>query len=1430
MQSTFFLGLDVGSTTVKLVLLDSQGRIEHTRYTRHLSDARSTLAQLLEDLSLKWPQACVRAALSGSGAITLAAELGLPFIQEVIASAESIRRIIPQTNVAIELGGEDAKITFFDNSIEQRMNETCAGGTGAFIDQMASYLQTDAAGLNELAKKYKTLYPIASRCGVFAKTDIMPLLNEGAAREDIAASIFQAVVDQTVSGLACGRAIRGNVALLGGPLHFLSELRERFKETLKLSPEQILFPDNAHYFVALGAAFEMLKPTPSVNVDELPPDMPMKELARRAKELLCQNGAETHSLPPLFESEEELRAFKERHAVNHVEHADLSTFSGNAYLGFDAGSTTMKAVLIDEEGRILFSHYGHNQGTPLSTATGILRELYTKLPKDAVIAHSGVTGYGSGLLRAAFGVDMEEVETIAHYKAADLLCPGVTFVLDIGGQDMKCLHATDGCIDSIMLNEACSAGCGVFIETFAQSLGMDNKAFVREALAAKSPVDLGSRCTVFMNSKVKQAQKEGAAVGDIAAGLAYSVIRNALYKVIKAPSVESLGPVIVAQGGSFLNDALLRAFELLLKREVFRPDIPGLMGAYGAASLARERLHRFGNQTTLITAEALAGFSSTSRSVRCSGCGNRCRLTINRFNDGRQHTSGNRCERGARNDSDRAGKRSFAPNLYNWKNRRLFAYRPLPVAQAPRGTIGIPRALNMFENYPFWHTFFTALGFRVELSAPSSKELFSLGLTTIPSQTVCYPAKLAHGHIMDLVNRGIKNIFFPCVVLERHEFPDADSNFNCPIVTSYPDILRLNIDALKEQNVRLFTPFLGLHKSEKLADRLHILLNEFLPEIRLNKSEVRAATAKATTEMERFKAQLRHIGERILSRVEKQGKLAIVLAGHPYHVDPEIHHGIPEMIAAAGVPVLTEDSVAHLGKPPKPLRVVDQWTYHSRLYRAASLAAERPNLEFVQFNSFGCGIDAVTTDQAQDILKGGRKNYTLLKIDEGSNLGAARIRIRSLLATVAEREHHERRRQRKPVAFHRVPFTREMKENYTILIPQFSPIHFRFLEPALNMDGYKAKLLPHTTKETVETGLRYVNNDACYPAIVVIGQLMQALLSGEYDSTRTALMISQTGGGCRASNYVGFLRKALNDAGLGHVPVISFNVAGLEESPGFTLSTPMIKRIVRGTIYGDLLARLFYRTRPYEREKGTSLALLDSLAQYCVEHLNNGSRRIINRMANDMVDAFASVPCFERNKPRVGMVGEILLKYHSGANNHAAEIIEAEGGEAVPTDITNFLLYSLYDKVFASKFLSGSRIQGIKNSFFIWWIERLRDEVRSALARCPIFGTMPHIHELAKLAKSMVGLGHQTGEGWLLTAEMIEFIREGVPNILCMQPFACLPNHCTGKGVIKELKQRYPLSNIAPVDYDPGASEVNQLNRIKLMMAVAHRNLHKETS
>lgn len=1426
MQSTFFLGLDVGSTTVKLVLLDAEGHIEHARYMRHLSDARSTLIQLLEDLSAAWPQACVRAALTGSGAINLAAELGLPFIQEVIASAESIRRMIPQTNVAIELGGEDAKITFFDNSIEQRMNETCAGGTGAFIDQMASYLQTDAAGLNELAKKHKTLYPIASRCGVFAKTDIMPLLNEGAAREDIAASIFQAVVDQTVSGLACGRAIRGNVALLGGPLHFLSELRERFKETLKLSPEQVLFPDNAHYFVALGAAFEMLRPTPAAEVHELPPDMPLKELAQRARKLLSHSGAETPSLPPLFASESDLQAFKERHAVNHVEHADLSTFSGNAYLGFDAGSTTMKAVLIDEAGRILFSHYGHNQGTPLATATEILRTLYAKLPEGAVIAHSGVTGYGSSLIRAAFGVDMEEVETIAHYKAADLLCPGVTFVLDIGGQDMKCLHATNGCIDSIMLNEACSAGCGVFIETFAQSLGMDNAAFVREALSAKSPVDLGSRCTVFMNSKVKQAQKEGASVGDIAAGLAYSVIRNALYKVIKAPSVESLGPIIVAQGGSFLNDALLRAFELLLGREVFRPDIPGLMGAYGAASLARERFRKTGTRTTLITPDALNAFSSTSRSVRCSGCGNRCRLTINRFSDGRQHTSGNRCERGARNDSAHAAKRTFAPNLYEWKNRRLFAYKPLPADQAPRGCIGIPRALNMFENYPFWHTLFTDLGFRVELSAPSSKEIFGLGLATIPSQTVCYPAKLAHGHIMDLINRGVKNIFFPCVSLERFEFPDADSNYNCPVVTSYPDILRLNIDALKEQNVRLFTPFIGLHNPGKLADRLHVLLNEFLPQARLGKTEIRNATAKAAAEMERFKARLRRIGEHIIKKVEKKDGLAIILAGHPYHVDPEIHHGIPEIIAAAGVAVLTEDSVAHLGVLPRPLRVVDQWTYHSRLYRSAALAATHPNLEFVQFNSFGCGIDAVTTDQAQDILKGGHKNYTLLKIDEGSNLGAARIRIRSLLATVAERQ--ERKLHARPTGFARAPFTREMKDSYTILIPQFSPIHFRFLEPALSMDGYKAKLLPHTTPETVETGLRYVNNDACYPAIVVIGQLMQALLSGEYDPARTALMISQTGGGCRASNYVGFLRKALHDAGLGHVPVISFNIAGLEESPGFTLTTHMIKRVVRGTIYGDLLSRLFYRTRPYEREKGASLALLDKLAQRCIEHLDSTSRRVFANVVNEMTDAFAAVPCFERNKPRVGMVGEILLKYHSSANNHAAEIIEAEGGEAVPTDITNFLLYSLYDKVFASKYLAGKRMEGLKHRFFIWWIERLRNEVRLALARHPVFGEMPHISELADIAQEIVGLGHQAGEGWLLTAEMISFIREGVPNILCMQPFACLPNHCTGKGVIKELKRRYPLSNIAPVDYDPGASEVNQLNRIKLMMAVAHRNMHKE--
>lgn len=1407
MKNLLYLGLDVGSTTVKLVVLDRYHRLIYSRYQRHYSDIKNTIFQLINEAYGEFKGYEISIMTTGSGGLAVSNWLDIPFIQEVIASTNTIEKFYPMTNVAIELGGEDAKITYFDGQVDQRMNGTCAGGTGAFIDQMAALLQTDAAGLNELAKGYKVIYPIASRCGVFAKTDIQPLLNEGAAKEDIAASVFQAVVNQTIGGLACGRPIRGNVAFLGGPLYFLSELRKRFIETLNLTEEQVIFPENSQLFVAVGAALSC----------KMEDSIGFRNLKDRLDSLNETSTNEVGILRPLFKNEVEYTDFRNRHDKHVAGRRNLAEFDGNCFLGIDAGSTTTKVALIDEEGALLYSYYKSNEGSPLQSTINILKNLYSLLPPKARIVNSAVTGYGEGLIKAALCVDIGEIETVAHYKAAEFFLPGVEFILDIGGQDMKCLRIKNGMIDSILLNEACSSGCGSFLETFAHSLGMSIQDFAKTALMAQKPVDLGTRCTVFMNSKVKQAQKEGAGIGDISAGLSYSVIKNALMKVIKIRDPREMGEKIIVQGGTFYNDAVLRSFELISEREVVRPDISGLMGAFGSALIAKERYEK-GYVTTLLDSSRLHDFTIDTEIRRCGLCGNNCLLTINKFLEGGQFVSGNRCERGEGLDL----KKEDIPNLFDYKYKRIFGYKPLDEKEAKRGRVGIPRVLNMYENYPFWFTFLTELGYRVELSPRSTKKIFELGMETMPSESVCYPAKLAHGHIMSLVNKGLKFIFYPCIPYEVKEQMEATNHYNCPIVTSYPEVIKNNMGVLREQGIRFMNPFLPIDDKKRLIKRLQ---QEFKC-LGIPRGEIVQAVEKAWKESQKVKNDIRNKGEETIKYLEKTGRKGVVLAGRPYQDDPEINHGIPNLITSFGMAVLTEDSVAHLSRVERPLRVVDQWVYHSRLYAAASFVATRSDLELIQLNSFGCGLDAVTTDQVKEILDYYGKIYTVLKIDEGNNLGAAKIRIRSLKAAMEERERAGFKPEKIGSNPPRLLFTQDMRDKHTILVPQMSPIHFQFLEEAFRSSGYNIEILPSVDKKAVEEGLKYVNNDACYPSIIVVGQMIEALKSGRYDIDNTSVMISQTGGGCRATNYIGFLRKALSDAGFSNVPVISLNAVGLEKNPGFSVTLKLLQRCMMALVYGDLLMRVLYRVRPYEKIPNSANMLYEKWVRICKESVRNGNHYIFERNIWDIVDDFDRLEIKDIKKPRVGLVGEILVKFHPTANNNIVDIIEKEGGEAVMPDLTDFLLYSAFDSDFKYKCLSGSWKDQFFGKIAIKVIEYYRTELKAALKRSERFEPPATIQQLARGAAPIISLGNQTGEGWFLTGEMVELIESGAPNIVCMQPFACLPNHVTGKGVIKELKMRYPQANIAAIDYDPGASEVNQLNRIKLMLSVAFKNLN----
>ena len=1762
------VGLDIGSTTVKAVVLGAGDRLDQalfSDYRRHHANVRQCVAELVTDIKLSLSRVGlagnpISLVITGSGGLELASQLQAEFAQEVIAETEAINATYPEGDVIIELGGEDAKITYLKPTPEQRMNGSCAGGTGAFIDQMATLLNTDASGLNDMAAKYKTIYPIASRCGVFAKSDLQPLINDGAAKEDLAASIFNAVATQTISGLACGRPIRGNVIFLGGPLFFMSELREAFKRILQDRVSRYIIPENAHLYVAYGAAIMAgrhdqddqdsaaqvktdYSPETDVNdpfgpawgLDQAEVDKARSEKASNLDKMALQDAMQdgrtttlvdgenkvpatetakdashnqdmhfdltsldgvlsalkglenmpstARTIRPLFLNEDERKEFNDRHGAQVIPTGDLSGAKGPHFLGIDAGSTTIKAVLINDDKTIVWSTYGVHKDSPLIAAANIVKEVRKSLPEGAYIARGCATGYGEGLVKAGLHVDEGVVETMAHYRAAEEISPGVTSVIDIGGQDMKYIAVNDGVIDSICVNEACSAGCGSFLQTFAQSMGISIQEFTKQALASEAPTDLGSRCTVFMNSSVKQAQKEGASPEDIAAGLCYSVVRNALYKVIKLRDANALGPVVVVQGGTFLNDAVLRAFELLTGRKVTRPNIAGLMGAYGAALTARmhcpqneevqdltaagshmadgvksvgstpttpNRAPTFakskvspaaankiaskneqGFKTTLpdlkveaghVVSSILAGddldnLSMTTTHDVCKLCQNHCKLTITEFEDGGRYVTGNRCERGG----DKNRKRSDRPNLYDFKYKRAFAYRRLTPDKATRGDIGIPRVLNMYEDYPFWFTLLTSLGFRVMISGRSNHELFESGMESIASENICYPAKLVHGHIHSLVDKGIKTIFYPCVTYEQELVPDTDNHYNCPIVANYPVVIEANMAELKENGVRFMRPYFNLSNREKMVERIVKVFDW----AKVSEEEARTAVQEAYREDARFKEDVRQEGLRALAYMQEYGVKGVVLSGRPYHVDPEVNHGIPETICSLGMAVLSEDSICELDvhKLPKlsdyiipaageralasnnptaakfrktvpsfgddhqkmPLRVTDQWAYHSRLYSAARFVSEYPDLQLVQLVSFGCGVDAITTDQVQEILADKGDVYTQLKIDEVSNLGAAKIRLRSLKAAMDERHQRDlaqedskdqekaRAREQAPAKVavkdaHPLPdlvqagdssdsegsqdsqepaghieavdvnaseqpksdgfrstnaqkislsqrkadivalarfvalhdksdqgliglhpmgirpiretmasrqkeqeadsksadtpaeqgkdvqaggaaakptlskyatehrFTKEMGHKFTVVAPQMSPVHFSLLEAVFSSADYHFELLKHATAEDINTGVKYVNNDACFPAIIVVGQLVNAFLSGRFDPHKCAVIVTQTGGMCRATNYYGLLRKALADAGYGYVPIITLSVQGFKANPGLQVTPALLHRAVKAFYLGDAMIECLLRVRPYEQEPGSAnrlYKLWDTICKETIEHhgYSKTAKKVYGHgylpyrtLMKRMIRAFDQLPL--RNiprKPRVGVVGEILVKYHPDANNHVVDLIESQGCEAVLPGVCDFMVNGISNAEWNEEMLGTGGPVGVKKI-----VLKAADAYRAPMiagfkASHGKFDIPAHITDLREKAASVTSLGVQAGEGWLLTGEIIELIQSGAPNIVCAQPFACLPNHVTGRGMFGKIRRTYPEANIVSIDYDPGASEANQLNRIKLMIAAAKK-------
>ena len=1399
MKKILNIGLDIGSTTVKIVAMDQRKKILYSDYRRHYSDTKKTIIDLISELLKKYPSFNYSLVLTGSGAIALAKYLKVGFVQEVIACKNAINEYATETDVAIELGGEDAKIIYFDQTIEQRMNGSCAGGTGAFLDQMAVLLNTTTEGLNDLAIKGEKIYPIASRCGVFAKTDIQPLMNEGVRKEDIALSIMQAVVNQTISGLACGRPIRGNVIFLGGPLNYLSALRTRFIKTLDLEDDEVIIPEDARLFVCMGAILD----------DSARKVFNETQLRKLLTKINHFHEEDSTSLAPLFIDEEDYQKFLKRQKNYQVQTKSFHDYSGDVFVGIDAGSTTAKLVAIDIEGNLLYQDYRSNQGTPVDTVKNMILDFYDVLPEKTVIRSAGSTGYGELLMKTAFNLDISEIETMAHYQAANYFLPGVESIIDIGGQDMKYIKIKDGAIDSIMLNEACSSGCGSFIETLAKSLNMTVSDFVTFAIHSKAPIDLGSRCTVFMNSKIKQTQKEGRSLSDIFAGLSYSVVRNALQKVMKIRDNETLGDKIVVQGGTFLNDAVLRSFELITGKEVVRPNIAGLMGAYGVALIALQNYSQYEDQdikSSMLSKDEILHLVMKTSHARCGRCENHCSLTINKF-DNKIFISGNRCERGSGNN----GSINTLPNMVSWKYDRLFDYTPLE--DAPRGEIGIPRVLNMYEDYPLWFTILTNLGFKVVLSDHSNHALYEKGIESMPSESVCYPAKLVHGHIINLIEKGITTIFYPCIMYEKQEFSTADNHFNCPIVQSYSEAIQLNVEDLEKKHITYLNPFLPLTEKGMLE---RILELEEFQQYHFSKKELKEAIHAGFMEQKRFKEEVRRKGEEFLEYVEKHHEKAIVLAGRPYHLDREVNHGIDTLINSLGLAVFTEDSICHLSNIESKLRVVDQWSYHSRVYHAADVVSQYPFLELVNLNSFGCGLDAIVTDQAEEILKYNNRLYTTIKIDEINNLGAAKIRIRSLIASMNKRiEEHTYQ----PYHYQKNYFKKQDKK-HTILFPDMSAPHFRIFEAMLQSEGYHAVWLSETNDDMVETGLKYVNNDSCYPAILVTGQLIHELQSGKYDLDNTSVIITQTGGGCRATNYIGLIRKALRDAGLEKVSILSLNLSGLEKEQAFKVTPSLANKALQGVIYGDLMMKLLYATRPYEVTPGSANEVYQKWQALTSDAITRGNLFEFRKNIRGIIDDFEQIKIKKKKKPKVGIVGEILIKYHAFGNDHLVEKLESEGAEVCVPELMGFVKYCAYNGMIREKLLKTSKKTAFFNHQFLNLIDFYERYVKQQLQNTN-YRNVTNIYELAKNVDGIISTGNQTGEGWFLTAEMVELIKDGVSNIICVQPFACLPNHIVGKSVMKRIRRLYPDANIIAIDYDPGASHTNQTNRIKLMLTVA---------
>ena len=1398
------LGIDLGSSTAKVVILKNK-QLQYKKYIRHNGRVKETLREILTFLNSRYRGVSFSVLITGSAGMGLASRTNLPFGQEVIALSKAIRTFYPDVSTFIELGGEDAKIVLFrkHQAPEMKMNGSCAGGTGSFIDQMATLLNMEPGDLNELAKHSTKKLFIASRCGVFAKTDVQALLNKGENKADIARAVFLAVANQTVTTLLAGAEVNGKVLFAGGPLTFLSELRKAFVETLEKPPEDFILPNNAEVLVAIGAALLGKQKGITLTIDAL--------LERLANESTA--GLTMRTLPPLFSSKKDYYAFNDRHnrfQIRKLNPEELSRVKA-MYLGIDAGSTTTKMVLIDENNNIIDNFYSNNFGDPLKIAQKGLEQFRPHLEKGLLKA-AFATGYGEEFMKVALNLDGGIVETMAHYTAGALFDSELSFIVDVGGQDIKAIKIENGFVTDIQLNEACSSGTGSFIQTFAENLNLSLEEFVQKALWAKHPVDLGTRCSVFMNSKVKEALKDGADVSDIAAGLAYSVVKNALYKVIHLKNTDELGDHVFVQGGTFKNDAVLRAFEILTGKEVIRLNISEYMGAFGAALYAKKFVAQQTDYRTKFDLTVLENIQFSKRQIHCKGCGNQCSITQFTFSNKNRFYTGNRCERYF---SNKSATERITENFFRDKEEIIFnvdAYWPgaLPEIDPGKPTIGIPRVLSVYEHYPFFYSFFRKLGFKVVLSDPTSQSMYYKGLRTVPADNLCLPAKVANGHVFNLIEKKVDRIFYPAILFEQKESKDAQNSFNCPIVTGYGEVLKKNIktDIPIDSFPMSFTYMPGVRDN----------IYKYLAEFGVSKKEIDEAIPFAL-QMEKKSIELqREKAGKIIAKAMAENKPLIVVMGRPYHLDPMVNTGILDMIEDLGAYAISENAIPDLHKMNLDgVLPLTQWSYHNRLYLAAKWVAQQKyeKVAAIQLNSFGCGPDAVVADEVKALVETGGKIYISIKIDEMSNLGAAKIRIRSLLEAL---------NQNNEIRLKKRTFTKRYSKHdrkKTIIVPYFAKMYSDLLEPVFHRLGYEIVTLYDQSPEAVEVGLKYVNNDMCYPAVIVIGDLIKALQSGKYDPDNSVVALSQTNGQCRASNYVPLLKKALVDAGFTNTPVISLSADSFAE--GFVFNP--LKFVTYTVILyamADGILRMKLRTKPYEAVPGQTMKLVNRLISELKEltYAQAPSKKTLHRFMRYAVDEFNKIPLRrERNARRVGVVGEIYLKSNCFSNNYIVDWLEEKGYEVELPSYLRFFEYGYFTQKFTFKEkISRLPFKLATRSFNHYLITHYQKEVEKELKRFAGYEPLEPLSKAVNRGSSPLPLYLQFGEGWLLALELVEMVTHGIKDVISLQPFGCISNHIVAKGIYRELKDKYD-ANLLLLDFESGTSRANVLNRLELFLS-----------